>query len=105
MSSVRKSDPFPGEPAQWIPAGPAAAEDYAVISLDTGLNSGRWLLTLAGTTSIGTEAAVDFVCRDEAVRSLLGRTNRPGFAALVHTRIRDGGPADTQLVVLHPQER
>jgi hypothetical protein len=94
--------PLGGEPAQWAPDGPPATEDYAVISLAPGSHARRWLLTLAGTTSIGTQAAVDFVCRDDAVRSLLEKTGRARFEALVHTRVQDGAPADTRLVVVHP---
>jgi hypothetical protein len=96
---------LPGEAAQWVPDGPPASEDYAVISLEPGSYSGRWLLTLAGTTGIGTQAAVDFVCRDDAVRSLLERTGRARFEALVHTRVRDGAPADTQLVLVHTADQ
>jgi hypothetical protein len=97
--------PLPGEPAQLIPSGTPATEDYAVISMEPGLSAERWLLTLAGTTSIGTEAAVDFVCRDDTVRNLLKKTGRARFAALLHTRIRDGQPVDTRLVAVHPEEK
>ena len=111
-SGPRKSEmailnlyPLPGEAAQWVPDGPPTTEDYAVISLEPGSTTGRWLLTLAGTISIGTQAAVDFVCRDDAVRSLLEKTGRARFEALIHTRVRDGAPADTQLVVVHSADR
>ncbi|MGA3024136.1 MAG: hypothetical protein ABSF98_05150 [Bryobacteraceae bacterium] len=97
--------PPPGEAAQWVPDGPPTTEDYAVISLEPGSTSGRWSLTLAGTTGIGTQAAVDFVCREDAMRSLLEKTGRARFEALLHTRVRDGAPADTQLVVVHSADR
>ena len=87
------------------PGGSPPTEDYAVISLQSGATSGRWLLTLAGTTGIGTQAAVHFVCRDDAVRSLLEKTGGSPFEALVHTRIRDGAPADTQIVAVHKANR
>jgi hypothetical protein len=93
--------PLPGEPAQWVPDGPPVIEDYAVISLEPGSPAGRWLLTLAGTTGIGTQAAADFVCRDDAVRGLLEKTGRARFEALVHTEVRNGAPSDTRLVVVH----
>jgi hypothetical protein len=97
--------PLPGEAAQWVPEGPPAADDYAIISLEPGATSGRWLVTLAGTTSAGTMAAVDFVCRNDAMRSLTEKTGRARFEAVIHTRVRDGGPADTQLVVVHSVDR
>lgn len=97
--------PLPGEAAQFVPEGPPTTDDYAAISLEPGSTSGRWLVTLAGTTSIGTQAAVDFVCRDNAMRRLLDKTGRARFEAVLHTRVRDGAPADTQLVVVHSADR
>ena len=96
--------PLPGEATQWVPEGPSRMDDYAVISLEPGSRTGRWLLTLAGTSGLGTEAAADFVCREDSMRSLLEKTGRARFEALVHTRVRDGMPVDTQLVVVHSAE-
>ncbi len=97
--------PLPGEAAQWVPDGPPVTEDYGVISLEPGSTAGRWSLTLAGTTGIGTEAAVDFVCRDDAVRNLLEKTGRVRFEAVIHTEVRNGAPADTKLLVVHSADR
>ena len=96
--------PLPGEAAQWVPDGRPTTDDFAVISLEPGSRLGRWLLTLAGTTGLGTRVAADFVCREGSMRALLDRTGRVRFEAVVHTRVRDGAPADTQLVVVHSAE-
>ena len=94
--------PLPGEPAQWAPD--PATEDYAVISLEPGSLMGRWLLTLAGTNSAGTQAAADFVSHEDTMRTLLEKTGRGRFEALIHTQLRNGLPANTQLVLVHSAE-
>ena len=96
--------PLPGEAERWAP-GPSPTGDYGVIALGPGMTANRWILVLAGATSVGTQAAVDFVCREGTVRSLLERTGRSRFEALIHTRIQDGGPADTQLIAVHAADR
>ena len=96
--------PLPGEAERWTP-GPSPAGDYGVIALGPGTAANRWILVLAGTTPVGTQAAVDFVCRDGTVRGLVEKTGRSRFEALIHTRIQDGGPADTQLIAVHPADR
>ena len=96
--------PLPGEAERWTP-GPSPTGDYGVIALGPGTAANRWILVLAGATSAGTQAAVDFVCHEETVRSLAEKTGRSRFEALIHTRIRDGAPADTELVAVHPADR
>ena len=96
--------PMPGEPAQWMPVGPPLTEDYAVVSLEPGSLTGRWLLTLAGTSSFGTQAAAEFVCHEDSMKTLLQKTGRGRFEALIHTNVRNGAPSDTQLVVVHSAE-
>lgn len=54
--------------------------DYAVVSLSHGLDNSRWTLVLAGTSTIGTQAAVDYVCDPASVQELVRRLNvtKPG---------------------------
>lgn len=92
--------PLPGEAERWAP-GPSPTGDYGVIALGPGTAANRWIMVFAGTTPVGTQAAVDFGCRNGTVRSLVEKAGRSRFEALIHTRIRDGG-ADTQLIVVHP---
>ena len=96
--------PLPGEAERWRP-GRSPTRDYGVIALGPGTSANRWILVLAGATSVGTQAAVDFVCHEGTIRSLVEKTGRSRFEALIHTTIQDGGPADTQLVAVHPADR
>ena len=96
--------PLPGEAEGW-PPGASPTGDYGVIALGPGTTANRWILVLAGATPAGTQAAVDFVCREATVRGLVERTGRSRFEALIHTAIEDGGPANTQLVAVHTAGR
>src|SRR5579863_6905955 len=46
-------------------------EDYAVVGLVPGLSSSRHALVLAGLTTLGTQAAAEFVCRPRRLAELL----------------------------------
>ena len=82
-------------------------EDYAVVALVPGLNQSRWQMILAGTTTIGTQAAVEYVCRASNLDSLLPRVtgsfNRDvlPFEAVLHVKVRSGVPVESQIVALH----
>ena len=112
-SGPRKGDlavinvhPQPGEPTTFLgtPANQPTTEDYAVVSLLPGLDPSRSILILAGDTTFGTQAAVEYVCRENSVRELLQRlkVSKPGdlkpFEALLHVRIVHGVPVVTDLV-------
>ncbi len=71
-SGPRKGDlavinvhPRPGEADYWIgtPSHTHLVEDYSIIALVRGLNPERSALFLAGTTTMGTQAAVEYVCQ------------------------------------------
>jgi hypothetical protein len=81
-------------------------EDYAVISLVPALNPSRGMLILAGTTTIGTQAAVEYVCRQNTLEELLLRLSvgdsgqvKP-FEAVLRVKVTRGVPVETQLVAL-----
>lgn len=113
-SGPRKGDlgvlnvhPQPGEEKVFLATpGPPLVEDYAVISLVKGLNPGRTLLMLAGTTTIGTEAAVEYVCRQNSLEELLLRLSMSDtgevkpFEAVLRVKVTRGVPVETQLVAL-----
>lgn len=114
-SGPRKGDlaiinvhPQPGEPKAFLPspATPPLAEDYAVVALRPGLNPARSVMILAGTTTIGTQAAVEYVCRQNTVEQLLLRlsVSRTGelkpFEALLRVKVKHGVPVENQLVAL-----
>jgi hypothetical protein len=81
--------------------------DYAVIALRKSANPGHQTLALAGITEYGTEAAAEFVTRDETTRILLARLNVkpngniPMFEAILRTTIRGGVPIESELLSVH----
>jgi hypothetical protein len=114
-SGPRKGDeaivnvrPQPGESKEYLPSpgNAALAEDYAVVGLVKGLNPGQAVLILAGTTTIGTQAAVEFVCRQSSVQELLLRlpVSQAGqlkpFEAVIRVKVTRGVPVGTELVAL-----
>ncbi len=113
-SGPRKGDlglvnvhPEPGEAQVFLAtSGPPLTEDYAVVALVKGLNPGRSVLILAGTTTIGTQAAVEYVCRQNSLEELLLRLSvgdtgevKP-FEAVLRVKVTRGVPVETQLVAL-----
>jgi hypothetical protein len=114
-SGSRKGDeaivnvhPQPGESKEYYPSAGNAplTEDYAVVGLVKGLNAGQAVLILAGTTTIGTQAAVEFVCRQSSVEELLLRlpVSQEGqlkpFEAVIRVKVTRGVPVGTELVAL-----
>jgi hypothetical protein len=100
--------PEPGQVEQFVasPGNAALTDDYAVIALLPGMDPTRSVLILAGTTTFGTEAAVEFVTRPDSLRSLLSRLGvqkteqlRP-FEALLHIKIARGVPVETELLAV-----
>ena len=112
-SGPRKGDlavvnihPFPGEPKSFVasPANQPMVEDYAVVALVPGIDPSRAILILAGNTTFGTQAAVEYVCREDSIKELLQRlkvskaTDLKPFEALLHVRIIHGVPVKTDLI-------
>ncbi len=99
--------PRPGEDKSYIGSqGMPLTEDYALIALFPGMNPSRLAMTLAGTTTIGTQAAVEFVCRPRNLEKLLGRlgiakTGIVPFEAVVRIKISGGVPVQSDLVAVH----
>jgi hypothetical protein len=114
-SGPRKGDlavlnvhPLQGEPKVFLatPANQPTIEDYAVVSLLPGLDPSRSILILAGNSTFGTQAAVEYVCREASLKELLQRlkVSKPGelkpFEALLHVKIAHGVPVTTDLVTV-----
>ncbi len=119
----RDNSPHPGHPAvannrpwkgedlyYFASASPPYTEDYAIVALLPGLDPAHRTMVLAGTTTFGTQAAAEFVCRPDKVRELFSRldlapiTRVPAFEALIHVRISGGVPVQTRLVAVHPRK-
>jgi hypothetical protein len=86
---------------------PPLTEDHAIIAFEPGLSAGKRSLILAGTTTIGTQAAVEFVCRPASLRQLLDRVPKGAngwpspFEAVIRVRVSGGVPVGSQLVAVH----
>ena len=106
--AVANVHPQPGEQPFYLasPGNAPMTEDYAVVGFMPGLNPSRSVIILAGTTTFGTQAAVEFVCRQNSVRHLLERLGVPAggavkpFEALLHVKVARGVPVDTELVTV-----
>jgi hypothetical protein len=100
--------PQPGEAREYFatPGNVPLTEDYAVIGLVRGLSAGQSVLILAGTTTLGTQAAVEYVCRQSSVEELLLRlpVSQEGqlkpFEAVIRVKVTRGVPVGTELVAL-----
>ncbi len=105
--AVFNSHPAPGEPPYFLSSAQLPlTEDYAVVGLMPGLNPTRWAMVLAGLTTFGTHAAVEFVCRPNTVQELVRKTRGVSttsvmpFEAVLHVKISGGVPVHSELVAL-----
>ena len=98
--------PLPGEQREFVASrsNEPLTEDYAVIGFMQGINTGRSVMILAGTTTFGTQGAAEFLARDNGVRELLTKLDAGDklvpFEALVHVKITRGVPLDAELVAV-----
>ena len=114
-SGVRKGDtevvnakPQADEPGEFLAtaSNQPLIEDYAVVALVHGLNPADSELILAGTTTIGTQAAVEFVCGENTLQRLLARLSvskaselKP-FEAVIRVKVARGVPVESEIVAL-----
>jgi len=103
--TVANLHPAAGEQAVYI-ASAALTDDYAVIGLMPGPTRQHWVMTLAGITTIGTQAAVEYVCSRSSVEQLLKRVRRVGaevmpFEAVIRVSVSRGVPVSSELLSVH----
>lgn len=106
--SIVSKHPKAGEASTYLasPSNTPLTEDYSVVGLVPGNGSGQYVMILAGTTTFGTQGAVEFVCRQESVEKLLHEIPGSGagpirpFEALVRVKIARGVPVKTELVTV-----
>jgi len=105
---IINSHPESGEPKEFLPTQPdeTLTEDYSIIALKRGLNPAHAELILAGATTIGTQAAVEYVCQQASLEELLLRLSvsdsgelKP-FEAVIHVKVARGVPVGTELIAL-----
>ena len=108
---IINSHPESGEPKEFLPSLPdeTLTEDYSIIALKRGLNPAHSELILAGATTIGTQAAVEYVCQQASLEELLLRLSvsnsgelKP-FEAVIRVRVARGVPVGTELVALRKE--
>jgi hypothetical protein len=105
--------PRPGEAANYLasPSNVNMSEDYAVVALVKGINPEHSELILAGTTTIGTQAAVEFVTRENYLAALLQRldVDDPAkltpFEAVIRVKVAKGVPVESELVALRKLQK
>ena len=104
--AIANAHPQSGEPKFFVASASNAplTEDYSVIALVHGLNPRQNVLILAGTTTIGTQAAVEFVCQQTTLERLLellhvpeNREMKP-FEAVLRVKVARGVPVEENIV-------
>jgi len=111
--AVMNVHPQPGEDKNFLATPPSSplAEDYAIIALVPAMNPARSLLILAGATTIGTQAAAEYVCRPESLERLLLRLSvsengeMSPFEAVLRIKVTRGVPIESELVALRKVSR
>jgi hypothetical protein len=84
---------------------------YAVVALEQGINPEHSELVLAETTTIGTQAVVEFVTRENYLNGLLQRMKVSGpsdvrpFEAAIQVKVARGVPVESSLVALRLLEK
>ena len=105
---IINSHPESGESKEFLPSPPeeTLTEDYSVIALKRGLNPAHSVLILAGATTIGTQAAVEYVCQQDSLEQLLLRLSvsnsgelKP-FESVIRVKVARGVPVGSKLVAL-----
>jgi hypothetical protein len=105
--AIRNVHPEAGQPEMYYPSDSSQPleVDYAIVALVHGLNPARHVMILAGTTTIGTQAAVEYVCEKDLVEELMrslaphGEEIKP-FEALLRVKVTRGVPVGIQLIAL-----
>jgi hypothetical protein len=118
-SGPRKGDlavinlhPHAGEPPYFVgsPSKAPLSEDYGVISLSRGLDTSNSVLILAGTSTIGTQAAVEYVCHEDSLNQLLARlgaganSDLKPFEVVLRVKVARGVPVESDIVALRHED-
>ncbi|MGH9799261.1 MAG: hypothetical protein ACRD82_02775, partial [Blastocatellia bacterium] len=108
--------PQPGQQNRYFatqggPSRSQISEDYAVVSLLQGLNGKKRILILAGITTLGTQAAAEYVTKPDNIRDLIQHLNiapagaQPklpdNYQILVKVKVNGGVPVQISYVTHH----
>ena len=85
--------------------------EYAIVALVRGLDPNHWMLFLEGTSTVATQAAVDFVSNESSVSALMNQLHvsssaspKP-FEGLLRVKTANDVPVETQLVDARTTQR
>jgi len=103
--------PRSGEPPVFLatskPSEPLT-DDYALVAR-VALDQDHLALVAAGTTTIGTEAAIDFLCDPASLKILermgLFSARQDTYQLILHVRVTDSVPIHTEIVAFRHLER
>jgi hypothetical protein len=113
---IINANPQPDEQPRYLakqdgPSRSQISEDYAVVSLLQGLDGKKRMLILAGITTHGTQAAVEYVTKPEYIRDLVRNLNTATaggqpklpfyFQVLVRVKVNGGVPVRVSYVTHH----
>lgn len=104
---IVNAHPQPGEAASYH-YSETDGSDYAVIAYIPGIRPQQNTLVLAGNTTYGSLAAVEFMTRDRSVADLFARLKvKPGqkvpyFEALLKTQINNDVPVWSAIIAVRP---
>jgi len=109
--AIRNVHPEPGQADVYYPSDSSEPleEDYAIVALVHGLNPARHVMILAGTTTIGTQAAVEYVSEKDSVEELMRNLSPHGedikpFEALLRVKVTRGVPVGIQLLAVRHRQ-
>jgi hypothetical protein len=99
--------PAVGEPAVYMRSKDhPGSDDFALIEFRPGDANKASTLILAGTTTYGTQAAVEYLCTNESLERLLFELNGDWsrkvvpFAAVLHVKLQNAAPESSKIAAL-----
>jgi hypothetical protein len=110
VGAVINQMPRQGEDKYYFSSLSSNTLDYAVVGLIPGMVPGHRALICAGTMTYGTEAAVEFLLREDGIRALYAALGTrqdaplPGFEALIKVKVSGGVPVLPELVTVHKRD-
>jgi hypothetical protein len=106
--AILNKHPQAGEPDVFLasPSNQPLTEEYSVIARVREGNPTQSVMILAGTTTIGTQAAVEYICSAQSLEELLQRlgvstmADLKPFEAVLRVKVARGVPVAMELVAL-----
>jgi hypothetical protein len=105
-SGIVNLHPLSGEPGMYSRPDHPLTKDYAIVAFLPGAQPGKWMMALSGLTTVGSQAAAEFVCFPETAAELVHAATRADgkihpFEAVLEVTVNGGVPVQTKLLVLH----